>query len=66
VLVTGAAGHIGNNIVRELLARGRTVRMLEHVESGSLDGLSVEKRRGVRRRRGRLSLRRDRLDRAYA
>jgi dihydroflavonol-4-reductase len=46
VLVTGAAGHIGNNIVRELLARGRTVRMLEHVESGSLDGLSVEKRRG--------------------
>lgn len=46
VLVTGAAGHLGNNIVRGLLARGRTVRMLEHVESRSLDGLPVEKRRG--------------------
>ena len=46
VLVTGAAGHLGNNIVRELLARGRTVRVLEHVESASLDGLPVENRRG--------------------
>jgi dihydroflavonol-4-reductase len=46
VLVTGAAGHLGNNVVRELLARGRTVRILEHVESASLDGLDVEKRRG--------------------
>ena len=45
-LVTGAAGHVGNNIVRALLARGRTVRVLEHVESASLDGLPVEKRRG--------------------
>jgi dihydroflavonol-4-reductase len=46
VLVTGAAGHLGNNVVRELLARGRTVRILEHVESASLDGLPVEKTRG--------------------
>jgi dihydroflavonol-4-reductase len=46
VLVTGATGHLGNNIVRELLARGRTVRILEHVQSSSLDGLPVEKRRG--------------------
>ena len=46
VLVTGAAGHLGNNIVRALLARGRKVRVLEHVESASLDGLPVEKRRG--------------------
>ena len=45
-LVTGAAGHLGNNVVRELLARGRTVRILEHVESASLAGLRVEKRRG--------------------
>jgi len=46
VLVTGATGHLGNNIVRELLARGRKVRILVHVESSSLDGLPVEKRRG--------------------
>jgi dihydroflavonol-4-reductase len=46
VLVTGAAGHLGNNVVRELLARGRSVRILEHVESASLDGLPVTKRRG--------------------
>ncbi len=46
VLVTGAAGHLGNNIVRALLARGRTVRALEHSESGSLGGLNVERRHG--------------------
>jgi len=45
VLVTGGAGHLGNNVVRELLARGRTVRVLEHVESSSFDGLPVERRR---------------------
>ena len=46
VLVTGAAGHLGNTIVRALLAQGRRVRVLEHVESASLDGLPVEKARG--------------------
>jgi dihydroflavonol-4-reductase len=45
-LVTGAAGHLGNNVVRALLARGRKVRALVHSESGSLDGLDVEKRSG--------------------
>jgi dihydroflavonol-4-reductase len=46
VLVTGAAGHLGNNIVRALRARGRSVRALVHFESASLDGVDVEKRPG--------------------
>jgi dihydroflavonol-4-reductase len=46
VLVTGASGHIGNNVVRALLARGRRVRVLVRSESGSLDGLEVERVRG--------------------
>jgi dihydroflavonol-4-reductase len=46
VLVTGASGHIGNNVVRQLLARGRKVRVLVHSESASLDGLDVERRSG--------------------
>ena len=45
-LVTGAAGHVGNNVVRLLLARGRNVRALVHSQSASLDGLPVEKRAG--------------------
>ncbi|MGL4393904.1 MAG: NAD-dependent epimerase/dehydratase family protein [Brevinema sp.] len=45
VVVTGATGHIGNVLVRELLKKGETVRVL--VRPGSteipLDGLNVEK-----------------------
>ena len=47
-LVTGATGHIGNNLVRALLARGERVRVL--VRGGSslkpLEGLDVERVEG--------------------
>ncbi len=43
-LVTGATGHIGNVLVRQLLARGETVRALVRPGGvpGALAGLSVE------------------------
>jgi len=41
-VVTGATGHVGANLVRALLARGRRVRALVHEESRALDGLDVE------------------------
>ena len=45
VIVTGATGHIGNVLVRELLKQGEQVRVL--IRPGStelpLDGLNVEK-----------------------
>lgn len=47
-LVTGANGHVGSNLVRELLARGREV--VAFVRKGSdtsgLEGLPVERRHG--------------------
>jgi dihydroflavonol-4-reductase len=42
VVVTGAAGHAGNNLVRGLLERGRTVRALVHRDRRALEGLAVE------------------------
>jgi dihydroflavonol-4-reductase len=42
VVVTGAAGHIGANLVRGLLAQGRTVRALVHRNSLGIDGLPVQ------------------------
>jgi dihydroflavonol-4-reductase len=41
-VVTGAAGHAGNNLVRALLAQGRAVRALVHRDRRALEGLDVE------------------------
>jgi dihydroflavonol-4-reductase len=42
VVVTGASGHIGANLVRELLARGRSVRAVIHTNKGLVEGLPIE------------------------
>ena len=41
-VVTGAAGHIGGNLVRALLAEGRAVRCLVRRDRRALEGLEVE------------------------
>ncbi|MDD4876350.1 MAG: NAD-dependent epimerase/dehydratase family protein, partial [Dehalococcoidales bacterium] len=41
-LVTGASGHIGANLVRALLEKGRTVRVLTHKDQRALEGLNIE------------------------
>jgi dihydroflavonol-4-reductase len=46
VVVTGAAGHVGANLVRALIDQGRPVRCLVHVSSWAIDGLDVETVRG--------------------
>lgn len=47
VAVTGAAGHLGANLVRALLQRGHTVRVLLRARRGaSLEGLSLLEHRG--------------------
>jgi len=42
ILVTGASGHVGANLVRALLAQGRTTRALVHLDRKPLDGVDVE------------------------
>ena len=46
VAVTGAAGHVGGNLVRALLEQGRRVRTLVREDTRALDGLDVELYRG--------------------
>lgn len=41
-VVTGASGHVGTNLVRALLAAGRTVRAVDVRRGPGLDGLDVE------------------------
>jgi dihydroflavonol-4-reductase len=43
VLVTGASGHVGGNLVRALLARGDQVRVTVHGDERALAGLPVER-----------------------
>ena len=45
VLVTGATGHLGANLVRRLLDDGRDVRVLlrPNTDPGGVDGLAVER-----------------------
>jgi len=42
VVITGASGLVGGNLVRALLAQGRTVRALVHQDRRALAGLEVE------------------------
>jgi dihydroflavonol-4-reductase len=41
-VVTGASGHIGANLIRELLAKGRRVRALQHVNRQAMESLKAE------------------------
>ena len=41
-VVTGTSGHVGGNLVRELIKRGRKVRCLVREDKRALDGLDVE------------------------
>ena len=45
-VVTGANGHVGANLIRVLLARGRTVRALLHVNRRAIENLNVDIVRG--------------------
>ncbi|HWB82421.1 MAG TPA: NAD-dependent epimerase/dehydratase family protein [Nannocystaceae bacterium] len=46
VLVTGASGHVGGNLVRALVDAGRDVRVLVRDDRAAIDGLPVEIVRG--------------------
>jgi dihydroflavonol-4-reductase len=43
IAITGAAGHIGNNLVRALNARGERPRVVVHEDARALEGLDVER-----------------------
>lgn len=42
VVVTGASGHVGANLVRALLGQGRHVRVLVHHDRRGIEGLDLE------------------------
>ncbi len=42
IVVTGAAGHVGANLVRALAAKGSPVRALVHLDRRALEGLDIE------------------------
>ena len=44
--VTGGSGHLGGNLIRQLLAQGWAVRCLIHHDVRALEGLSVERVEG--------------------
>lgn len=50
VLVTGASGHVGGNLVRALLERGRRVRVMVREDTRAVNGLDVERVSGDTRR----------------
>jgi len=41
-VVTGASGHIGGNLIRELLAKGRRVRAMQHVNRQAMESLKAD------------------------
>ncbi|MCH2445719.1 MAG: NAD-dependent epimerase/dehydratase family protein, partial [Candidatus Marinimicrobia bacterium] len=44
--VTGGSGHVGANLVRQLLEKGWTVRCLVHKDTRALENLDVERVQG--------------------
>ena len=42
VVVTGASGHVGANLIRELQEKGRSVRALVHRDGRAFEGLGIE------------------------
>jgi dihydroflavonol-4-reductase len=42
ILITGATGHVGANLVRTLLAMGKPVRALVHIDRRAVEGLDIE------------------------
>jgi dihydroflavonol-4-reductase len=45
-VVTGANGHVGANLIRALLARGRAVRVMLHVNRRAVENLNVDMVKG--------------------